>query len=623
MNTREIDPIAPEILLNWPRPSLLQVPNHIRKSYIARHRALAAYMSGSSLSGAAKRYGVNRNSLLRQARLSVELDPGGKPWGFRVCIPYFRVDQSPPADTPAAMPTAAAPHAFGQMLRSRPALRALIDDFIGNLPAGRNRSHAFDRLFKEFKQQLKDSEHLYPLNTQDKGRRALLEYLRRQRRQTTLAAFETSPPKPPAIERLDQLFALTPFMRTEYDGHFVDVDLGIEVPTPDGGWATRDISGLIFLVAIDAVSRVIVSWSLVLGRGYRQFDLMEMLAKGMVPWAPGIRTTPELCYVSGAGMPSSAMPDGKAPRSILTAGDNYRAHQSHHALHNLLHVHRGVWNWSQAHIPEKRPIVEAFFHHIEAGALRSIAGGYLPSGGRGGKKIPTNELNPGRHPVNVLALLELMEVIVTAYQADGHQGLHDRSPLAVLTDYVDRGGWIWQSSLSERHAEKMSLLDIQVTLRGSREHSRQPYVDWKGARYRSDALINRFDLVNKSFRATIPFDDLRVMTLLDTKGNVFVRLLALPPWHASKHDVRLREQIIKWNRAKVMSIKGVSDAVLAYHHYVRTSAHRSSKSTDLFARNQAFYESKVMTAPQSSRDEAEAKIPREGWIGAEGMEDLP
>lgn len=612
-----------ETLLDWPRPDVYMIPKDKRKQYVRRHRAVDAYMSGASLAGASRHFNVNRNTLTRMIRIAIELDAAGTPWGYRACLPYFHGDGSDNAAGGAvAAPVAARPHSFGLLIRSNPSIRDLVCSFGGNLPAGRRRSAAFNRLFGNFKQCLKGSEHLYPLNTPDKGRRALLEYIKRGRLRTGNASIGETPPPQPGIERLDQLFRLSPFSRAEYDGHHEDIEWMIEVPTPDGGWTTRKVSQLTLIPDIDAVSRIIHSWTLVLGRGYRQYDLMEMFAKGMRPWSPGVLTTPDLCYVTGAGMPSSIMPDGKAPRSILHAGDNFSAHQAAYIRHNLLHVHLGVWNWAQAHIPEKRAIIEAFFHHIEHGALRGIAGGYVPPAERVETAMRSNALNPKHYPLNVIALQELMDVIVTAYNAEPHRGLQGRSPLDVADDYVRRGGWVWQSNLSERHAQQMACLSMRVTIRGNRKESRQPYVEWKGAKYRSDALINRFDLVGKEFDATIPSDDLRVMTLYDDSGKVFVRLPALPPWAMSKHDVRVREQVIKWDRAKALAITGVEDAVAAFHNYLRATAHNCGKSADLYARHQPAINASS-AKPRKRKAHETVRVPREGWIGAERMEDLP
>lgn len=611
-------------ILDWPRPHLYAIPKDRRRQYARRHRALADYMSGATLAGAAKHHGISRSTLKRLVELASRLDPAGSPYGFRVCIPYFRADTPPLDGDKPQTPLSAAPHSFTKLLASNATIRDLVLTFDGPLPVGRKHSAAFDRLHRQFTKQLGKNTHLYPLDTRDKGRRALLEYLRRHRRDNNLVAsgISTQSPKQPAVERLDQLFPLTPFMRTEYDAHDVDVKWHIEVLGPGNAWVTRSISKVLFLVAIDAVSRLVISWLLIFGRGYRQFDLMEMFAKGMCPWKPRTITVPGLCYVAGSGMPSGMMSNDLAPRSLLTAGDNFSGHQAPLIVHNMLHTHLGVWNWAQAHIPEKRPIVESFFRHLEHGALRDIAGGFVPATTRGEKPTAANCLDPMRHPLNVQALQELMDVIVTAYNADAHRGLRDKSPLQVLSEYIEHGGWIWQSRLSKDHAQKMTLMHIYVTIRGSRKQSRQPFVQWKGARYRSDALINRFDLVGKKFKASIPSQDLRWMTLYDESGDVLVRLPALHPWHAQKHDVRLREQITKWDHAKVLSIRGVDDAIAAYHHYVRETAHANQTSADQYARHQQAQQA-LPKKRKSRSTAAPLTTPREGWIGAENMEDLP
>ncbi len=516
----------------------------------------------------------------------------------------------------------ARPHSFGALLKSSATVRKLVQAFAGKLPVGRHRSPAFDRLFQQFKHELVGAEHLYPLNTPDQGRRALLEWIKRARRRMANAHIATTPPPRTAIERLDQLFPVVPFARGEYDAHHMDYKLYVKVPMPTGGWTNRKLREVNFVPDVDAATRLITGWVLVLGKGYRQYDIMAMLAKSMCPWEPCVLTTPDLCLVKGAGMPSSIMADGKAPRMLRQAGDNYQAHQAKGILYNMLHTHLGVWNWAQAHIPEKRAIVESVFHHLEQGALRGIPGGYIPPGADSNTPTRSNSFDPERYPLNAIALGELFEVIVTAHNADGNSGPYGRSPLDAAREYIERGGWVWQSSLSERHAEQISKVPLSVTIRGNRRESRQPYVQWKGARYRSGAFINRFDLVGRRFRAAIPYDDLRVMTLYDASGNVFAQLPALPPWSSSKHDIRTREQIIKWDHARVIRIAGVDDALKAYRRHVRDNAYRSDKIAELFANNQA-----AILAARSKREKGRQddrlRIPREGWIGAENMENLP
>lgn len=621
--TSDLIRVDPETLLGWPSPIASLVPADIRDRYTSRKQALEAYMSGSSLQAAATQFHVSRGTLARIVRLSTQLDAAGIPWGYRVCLPYFRTDvvEDDPA-TPPAAPATARPHSFGTLLKANTSLSTLVHDFTGKLPVGRRRSPAFDRLFRQLKHELAGAEHLYPLNTKDQGRRALLEWLKRKRQRANNVCIANAPPPRPALERLDQLFPILPFMRGEYDAHHTDDKIYINVPTPDGGTTKRKLREMNFIPDVDVATRLITSWVLVLGKGYKQYDLMALFAKAMCPWEPCVITTPDLCLLKGAGMPSVVMPDGKAPRIMLQAGDNFQAHKARSILYNMLHVHLGVWNWAQAHIPEKRGVVESLFHHLEQGALRGIPGGYLPPGTESDTPTPTNGFDPKLYPLNAIALGELLEFIVTAHNADGECGPYGHSPLEAAREYLERGGWVWQSSLSERHAEQLSMIPLHVTIRGSRRESRQPYVQWKGARYRSDALTNRFDLVGKKFRGAIPYNDLRIMTLYDASGNVFVQLPALPPWSTSKHDLRTREQVMQWDHAKVIRISGVEDALKAYLRHVRDNAYRSDKIAELYARNQGRI-SALNDKPAVDHSAVRVRIPRGGWIGAENMEDLP
>jgi hypothetical protein len=112
------------------------------------------------------------------------------------------------------------------------------------------------------------------------------------------------------------------------------------------------------------------------------------------------------------------------------------------------------------------------------------------------------------------------------------------------------------------------------------------------------------------------------MTLYDASGNVFAQLPVLPPWSSSKHDIRTREQVIQWEHARVIRIAGVDDALKAYLRHVRDNAYRSDKTAELFANNQTAILA-TRSKRKKDRQDVRLRVPREGWIGAENMEDLP
>jgi hypothetical protein len=565
------------------------MPNQdfVKKKHLAKFNqrvlALGAVLDGASIQEASKANGVDRTTLASMVKAVAELAPDGKPFGYRVCIPWYRVTKS---DTPQVeVPLASGASAFTQLLAALPELKALVCSFKGKLPSHNDPSAKFDVFFRKFVAFLKGKglECHYPLNSADSGRRALQNWIKRERKVLLDIQVADNEDVAFALTRVDQIFKFQPLDRVELDGHITDVEWHAQVPTKDDKWTTELISGIWILAAIDVASLAAYPCTLVIGRAYDRYDLLEAFANTLRPWSPRDLIVPKLQYAPGAWMPTMAGGAADVHRPASVAIDNALAHKAKMSTENFGDHQLGVINLGFPHVPEGRPNIEAFFKRMEDAVLRHLAGGFRPSKERGAKKKAVSTKAAKNHPVDVEALRDLMDVEISAYNSTPHPSLQNRTPREVFESHIEDRIWTTQSFLTDEDAGELLVLHEKVTIRGDKRKGVLPYVKYQHARYRSSKLTHRYDLVGKTFRASIDTDSAHQMSLWDDDGNLFVVLRALRPW-AIPHSLKQRSAILKCTKRGLLTIEGSDDALAAYHAFVRTKASDIQWAADAYVK---------------------------------------
>ncbi len=576
---------APESeLLTWPLPDRVSIQAKHRNAFDQRVSALRAVISGASILSAADLYEVDRETLTWMVEQAPSLADDGKPKGFRVCIPYFRhgIAAVPKG---AGIPTKATPHAFTQLLSTVGEAAALVNSYAGPLPVQNQRCSEFETLFRRFKALLKERglAKSYPLNSADKGRRALLKWLKRKRAhwQADQLAVAEEDESLPAFARH---MANRPMDRVEFDGHSTDVKWHALVPTAAGEWVKKVISRLWLLIIIDSASRAIVAWNLVIGPNYNRFDVLRTYAKALSPWSPTTPLHPDLEYAHGAWMPTMVATPADVPRPALIAMDNHMAHISHMATQNLGTHQQGVVNLGPAGTPESRPHVEGVFKRAEDLFFRFIAGGFKPSRTLGVPSMATTKMDPSDHPIDLQLLENALDIWVSAYNITPQEALDDRSPKDIFDGYLDNGGWLNTSSETEKDKADLLTIHLKPTLRASSSDGGLPVVNWANGRYRSTKLRDQDGLIGKRFSATVAADDIRNMSLWDANGNLLVILRVQPPYAASAHTLETRRRVERGKAKGLYTIPAGSDAIAIYNTFVRSKAAELQSATDEFVR---------------------------------------
>lgn len=557
-----------EEINEWSEPDLMHLNLKLQKEYSRRKSALMAVIRGKSILSAAKDHFVNRKTLTKMILDCVSVAPDGQTWQWRVCIPN-RARTSNTDDHPE-IPDGPKPGAFSKLLAALPDLVILLETFTKPLPTRERRSPAFEKFLQRFHQAIRihSNGKGYPFNSPDKGRRSIIEHIRKHRQSMTVDQLSVEHEDQSQTKQLKQVFEFDVMERLEFDAHRLDVDFSVEIEDSSGVAMIRPVNYIWLLLVIDSVSRLAIGWSLVIGRGYSQIDVLRVFMRALVPWEPRDLLSEEMSYVPGSGIGTIAA-TGRLLRGIISAADNALAHHAKLTTSNITTNFKGVFSLGNSKVPEIRGILEALFKKLADGAIRHFPGGFVPARDRNTPKRATTRESSKSHPLNIDALHDLMDVIIAGYNITPLPALGGQSPLDVVSHHINAGGWSFESSISDKDANRLTQMRFPIRIKANKNERRQPFVNFLCARYRAHGLTDRWDLANETFHAVASSEDLRYINVLDKNGDLFVRLHALPPWSKTKHDLDLRKLINRWTNRGLFTINGVDDAVVAYRKFVR------------------------------------------------------
>lgn len=619
---RESIPVFPASELeSWPRPVRDALTPEARTRYDNGSAALTAVLTGElGLTKAAEENQLCRKRLKAMIRRSVKIAPDGAPYGFRVCVPWGTYHREELHQAEPIMPRTAAPHALRSVLACHPTLLQMVEGYGHPLPPGKP-PKSFERLHDKLLAHLRslDLHDHYPLNQPDRGRRALLRFIRQRRIDT--APSPVVDDEPTALTALDDLLRGRPYSRAETDAHRIDIEAVIGLEMPNGGVVKKPISTMWLLCEIETESRAILGWSLRVGKGYNNLDLSTCIAGSLFPWARRELTVPGLAYHPGAGLPSGLPGELGCRRVRSVALDNAKAHHAMDFEQSFCENHGGILIYGRAHEPRSRPIIEQLFSRLEQGAFRDLPGGFEPATRLGESKIRISNFAPGDYPIQLHLFEELLDVIIANYNATPHPALGSLSPLQFLQMHPPRG-FDFAPESAEKDAVAMGSLLVSLPIRGDRDKGIMPHVNYLYGRYRSPELDGKWELVNRgSVLARVNRHDLRTILLMRTATTPMCVVRASPPWDKRRHDETTRALIMQWAKQPGgLSIVGVPCAIDAYIEHLKKLAPISNKAVDQLARMQQVDPKHRPPLPHQLT-QMPLQMPRSGWVSFDDVID--
>lgn len=608
-------------LESWPRAIYDALTDEAKLRYSNGCAAVTAVLTGEQrITKAARKNHLCRKRLKSMVRRSVKIAPDGERYGFRVCVPWGAYHRDPADSEETVMPIIAGPHAMATVLSCHPTLCKLVDAYATPLPPGRP-PKSFDRLHGKIIKHLRSLslDEYYPLNQPDKGRRALLRYIRHHRLATEPAPVINEDCEAPTA--LSHLMDTLLYSRSEIDAHRIDIEAVLGVAMPNGGLVKRPISTLWLLCEVETKSRAILGWCLRAGRGYNNLDLSTCLASSLYPWLRRELTIPDLAYHPGAGLPCGLDGDLGARRVRSVALDNAKPHHSIDFEQAFCASHGGILVYGRAHVPQSRPIVEQLFSRLEQGAFRHLPGGFEPATRLGENKIRISNFAPDDFPIQLHLFEELLDVIIANYNASPHPSLGNLSPLQFLQMHRPRG-FDFTPSTGEKDAERMGSVLVSLPIKGSKSRHVMPHVNYQYARYRCPELDGKWDEVNRgSVLARINRHDLRTILLMRTATKPLGVARACSPWDKRRHDETTRALIMQWSKQPGgLSLAGVTCAIDAYVTHLRNIAPTSAKAVDELGRIQQS-DPYCRTPPPHQLMQSSVQMPRRGWVSFDDVRD--
>jgi transposase InsO family protein len=566
-----------QALLALPRPdtkAMKGLDDEQREQIENRIKALEAALEGASEASVAKLYGLHRKTVRRMVDLVDKEAPDGSLFGFQVCMPHARLVVPQPKSTDG--PLLGRAHDLVRLLGQATEVGALLGRFKGPLPTRKRTSPRFDRLCEDIRRALaaKGMDTGYPFNTRDKGRRAFINFIARDRKKRAVVTRVVDW----TLTKWTSLATIRPFEEVQIDAHPIDCkDLQVAVPLEDGTYVLAPISRLWLIAEVDVGSRACLGWRLVADSGYTQFDLTRCLAHGLTPWAPKDVEGLEMRYFPNAWMPSAN--DLFVPRPLRTSLDNASSHLTKHAMRVLREDVKGVYRFGVAGIPETRGVIEAFFKLMEQKVLRFLAGGFEPETKNRLEQMVSSK-KASDHPVFIELLEIFLDIAISRYNITPHTELANRSPREAIEHYLAMGGMPLRSTRTAEDVRRMRLVRKSFTIRGSKDNGKLPHVNLMHGIYRSDELNTRWDLIGVRFDGLLADDDARYIDVLNDRGVPFMQLEVLPPYARSPHTLEQRHRAHQFKRAMPGLWDGMYDHIEAMHRDIRREARRLKWAAD-------------------------------------------
>jgi len=590
-------------LAEWFVVDTTQLNEVEREAYEKREQAIRSYISGAKLDSIALT-GIGRGQLYHLLRRCLTQHEDGQLFGFRGLLHHRRTQtyrRSAAAHTVRLKGQGGAAGAFGALIEAYPTLqewlrkqvkeRAVYIEQIstdGELRIRMRKLGALHGAFLNECRKLGLTATDYPFNTQEMGSRTLAAMIKAEILQNFGRAARASGathlkgmPRDPALAAPAPLCALDV---VEFDGHRLDVRLKIVVRDPLGFEQEFEIERIWLLVIIDVFSRAVLGYHVSLNREYNGHDVVSTIERALEPHRPRTFTLPGISYGPLDGFPSSKLPElGYATWTWIKL-DGARANLADDVRHALTEFLGGFVDVGPAYTPDDRPYIERFFGSVAAN-LSSRLPGYTGSNPKDLRRALADPKGNLRLFVSLAELEDLLEISLAAYNGTPHYGLNGRTPLEAI-EYSLRDPGALLSWLPEHKRRRLCLMHTPklATVRGYLAQGQRCHVNFYSVRYTNTELAAGTALLGKELRLYYDSQDLRTVRAMAPDGTDLGVLKAQGAWGKMVHDLKLRQEIRKWQGSKKLKAQLSHDVIERFVRDKLSKAKGSRRAASNLAR---------------------------------------
>lgn len=555
--TRWNFPTALRDTASWPQvdPGALDEAECSRLEH--HQRAARAYLAGEPLKTVCRACSVSASSLLRQLNRAVALHADGRIWGWRAFLAYARINAYRRLCAPRSGPRGLS-GAFHQFLADYPELnQALIKVILdGKVPDAEQEPRGGHReLYAYFRRLCRRngiSETRYPLNTTDRGQRALRRYVFEVRQAhfgkaaARVGGRNASLRARTGTGALPHLIARRPFDLVSLDAHRLNFIGCVGVLGSDGRIIAVPIHRLVVIPLYEHSCEVVLGYRVAITKEPSALDVIEAVRNALSVWQPRTLSLPNFSYPQGAALPSGVLPEAEGLCWNALLIDNATIHCSLAVGHRLPNRLGCAVNYGPVGQWFRRPHIEALFSALERRGFSRLPN----STGTG----PADPLRPDatgnavKYSMMLEEMLDLIDVMFATFNATPRGTLDNRSPLDALSDALAGAHGIWRPrTLPPLHPSipDLDVTEIRCTVRGNLKKGRRPYIQTHHARYTSPVLANAPELIGTPLTVHVRVEsDLRAVTAFLPDGAELGVLTALGGWAQTRHDYKVRQAIL-------------------------------------------------------------------------------
>lgn len=555
-----------------------------RELFLRRKKAVLDYFDGASDQMLKQRWGMGRSQVYRLiSERCLKTAHDGYLFGWRGLIPHMRINPWIRQATPKIIPGSGAGSAGSlQWLFASPENRTLEQEFrerILKTPEGlegtrRPKQVLLRWFYSKLRENGVERRGEWPFNTFQMGYTSLCKFINKvlndnSKKSISLLGGPEAQKKSRAGDGTKRPM-LELFQRVECDAHKLDLRMIVMVPSPHGGYEQRKIHRLWVIVIIEVSTRAVLGYYLSMRREVGAEDVLRAVRNALGKWERRAISFSEFAYSTEANFPSAldqkfigACWDEFSVDGALANTCGRVEKRIKEVVDCKIIKPQDQRSFSSRRSLDDRPFIETYFRTLAGGGaglhnlsnstkskLDDLKGDFEPA-----KKA--HELQ-----FQVEYLFELLDVIIANYNAVPHHGIGYRSPLAQM-NFLASG----KNSAFIRIADPHQVARLGATrklcqLHGGKNTGRRPYFNFQNARYSSEDLAHRLDLVGDKFWLTIENeDDARWATVSTQEGLYVCTVRAAPPWHRTPHSLYVRSAIRALEIKRLLHLTFSNDAV--------------------------------------------------------------
>jgi putative transposase len=538
---------------------------------------------------------VHRKQLYRLLDRVVSKAPDGRIQGLRGLIPYKHVkeyERTAMVPSSSVLCGSAAAGAFAQLLRRfediEKWLRKKVRERSRPLRDGEMRevNKSVRALHREFIIRCKSNgvqPGEYPLNQDMLGYRsfqaAVLRISQEQRGSHRLAGDVADAAIKDSPDVKQWPVGDVPYKLVQFDGHKIDIRITLVVPDPFGLETIVEMRRIWILVVVDVASRAVLGYHLALGVEYNKDDVAETIQAAIVPHRKFKLTMPGLAIREGGGFPNEVLPQLEYHRWNWFQFDSAKSNLAQDTLDRLTYV-VGCWAISgRLGEPDDRAFIERFFGLLEQCGFHQVPG-----------SLGSSPIDPVRRLADVGANLsmlmtldqleQMVEVLLANMNGESTSGLGGRTPLEAVRYMVAKPEFLVQTLPATKRHQLFRLKEATIKIiRGSG----LPHVNFEGVRYSCDILGARPELVGRKLRIYFIARDIRRIHAFFEDGSELGILVASRQWRITPHSLRVRKEILRLHRLKLLKYDDADNPVEAYVKFKRSESKHNKRAGNALA----------------------------------------